>query len=689
MKSESIAKLNLNNFIATERKICDSAYPEIHWDSDSWSILKLDPSYRAVPFDLVFNVNAQPIVGREVDQPIKKTPLPSPYIEFCKALVIYLKRSLGVKARAIYAYLNEAKRLYNVMYFRSETSPISLLNYHFQYLHDYLAEIGYVQLYDATTNLSKISSIIDSFGISVSETAYQTSEKPKRQHLKVKHKDEEPEGKEFSRAAVEAYAIATNNPVSEGEEILLRTLDLLFAMGQRANEVTHIPLDCWVERVEKDAHGRIIRNPKSGEAINTYGIRYYAEKKALDRVHWLADQDVSFARRAVERLKILTKNARVVAKFQRMNPERMWDVDPSREMTFPEIVRYLSFATYYGLQSFIQKLGVITVTKGPLHIHRYCKAGDIERSIMANKVLGPHIANTVALADDSGKPVLYKEQLLSLAFDGDFRIKRKDNLLRVVVVKLTVPDLNRALGADPRRESIFDRRGLTEADGSRIVMTTHMPRHWRNTLYEIAGMSEAQQALALGRADISQNPHYQHATIEEKNASLHEFINTRNPQKRLELFKEGIRDGAIQGSVPNTYNKLRARSSVEADEFLETHVMAAHVTPYGACSHDFSKAPCPKHLQCFDSCSHLHRTENPNEVIQLDELIAMQGKNIDRMKKCGCDDAGADTWIEIEERKLKGMKAAREIPVSGSSIKIFPEGKVVNGKRRQSAVREN
>ncbi|MDD2657586.1 MAG: hypothetical protein PHD04_02915 [Candidatus Pacebacteria bacterium] len=590
---------------------------------------------------------------------------------------------MGVKARAIYAYLNEAKRLYNVMYFRNETSPISLLNYHFQYLHDYLAEIGYVQLYDATTNLSKISSIIDSFGISVSETAYKTSEKPKRQHLKVKHKDEEPEGKEFSRAAVEAYAIATNNPISEGEEILLRTLDLLFAMGQRANEVTHIPLDCWVERVEKDAHGRIIRNPKSGEAINTYGVRYYAEKKAQDRVHWFADQDVSFARRAVERLKILTEKARVVAKFQRINPERMWNLDPNQEMYYPEIMEYLSFASQDGLQKFLKKLRVTPLSPG-----KY-RAGDIEHAMLKNKNFGTNIASTVALADDSGKPVLYKEQLLGLAFDGDFRMKRKDNLLRVVVAKLTVVDLNCVLGAVHGYESIFDRRGLTEADGSRIVMTTHMPRHWRNTLYEIAGMSEAQQALALGRADISQNPHYQHATIEEKNASLHEFINTRNPQKRLELFKEGIRDGTIQGSVPNTYNKLRARSPVEAEEFLETHVMAAHVTPYGACSHDFSKAPCPKHLQCFDSCSHLHRTENPNEAMQLDELIAMQGKNIDRMKQCGCGDAGADTWIEIEERKLKGMEAAREIYAPGTSIQIFPEGKVVNGKRRRSAVRED
>ena len=363
MKAESVAKLNLNNFIATERKICESAFPELDWDADAWPILKIDPSYRAVPFELVFAVNSQPIKGHKFVQLPKKSLLPSPYREFCKALIIYLKRSMGIKARALYAYLNEAKRLYNVMYFRGETSPIHLKNYHFQYLHDYLAEIGYVQLYDATTNLTKISGIIDSLGISMTGTAYKTSEKPRRQHHKVKFKGEEPNGKEFSREAVEAYAVISNNPVSEGEEILLRTLDLLFAMGQRANEVTHIPLDCWVERVEKDSQGRLLRIPKTGDLIKTYGIRYYAEKKAKDRVHWFADQDVAFARRAVERLKILTKDARAVARFQRENPGRMWDIKPDREMSYGELFKYLSFASHDGLQKFLKKLGVRPCSK--------------------------------------------------------------------------------------------------------------------------------------------------------------------------------------------------------------------------------------------------------------------------------------------------------------------------------------
>jgi hypothetical protein len=295
----------------------------------------------------------------------------------------------------------------------------------------------------------------------------------------------------------------------------------------------------------------------------------------------------------------------------------------------------------------------------------------------------------VALSDESGKPILFKDQLLSLAFDGDFRFKRKENQLRVIVSKLDVVDLNRALGADPKYESIFDRRGLKDADGSRIVMTTHMPRHWRNTLYEIAGMSEAQQALALGRADISQNPHYQHATIEEKNSSLHELINTRNPLRKVELFKQGVREGFVGGHIAQTYRLLNDRSPIESEEFLNIHVMAVHVTPYGICAHDFSKTPCPKHLQCFDSCSHLHRTDNPTEEKLLRQLIDRQENNIKRMKHCGCGDEGASKWLEIEERKLNGMKAALDIKVQGIPIRVFPKGHKVNETRRRSAVRDD
>lgn len=679
MPNESIAKLNLNTFIATERQICTSAFPKILWESNSWSISDLDPSYRGQPFQLTFNVHSMPIQKDNVVQPEKHTPLPTPYREFCKAFVIHIRRSRGVKARSINAHLIEAKRLYNVMYFRGESSPTKLKIYHFQYLEDYLAEIDYVQLYDATTTLTKIAELIDRFDISIDGTGYKSSVRPNRQHLRVRYEDEEPSGKEFSREAIEAYAAATNAPINNGEEILLRTIDLLIAMGQRGNEVTHIPLDCWVEQVEKNEKG-VIQNDGNGKAIKTYGIRYYAEKHAVDRVHYLADPDVPLAKRAVERLTILCEKARAVARFQRQNPNRIWDVDPDIIMTYTHIHKHLSFATNDGLQKFLSRIGVKPTFNG-----RY-RAGDIETALLKHKRLSKVISNHAALSDESGKVVLYKHELLSLGFDGQFRMKRANNQISVVVDKISTIQLNKALGASPIDESIFDRRGLTEADGSRITITTHLPRHWRNTLYEMGGMSEVQQALATGRVKVSQNRAYQHASIQSKNSLLHDFIHARDPGKRLDLFKKSVREGLVEGNIVTAYNKIKMESLIDAETFLNEQVMAVHVTPYGACSHDFSKAPCPKHLQCFNSCSHLHRTNNPDETKQLEALITAQRKNIERMKSCGDSEAGADVWIETEIQKLHGMEAALRVNIPAVPIRIFPNGHKVNGPRKSSAV---
>jgi len=87
--------------------------------------------------------------------------------------------------------------------------------------------------------------------------------------------------------------------------------------------------------------------------------------------------------------------------------------------------------------------------------------------------------------------------VLSIRFEGAYRFKERDaNIFTVFPGRTTLREINGALGTIPGIESIFDRRKLMEADGSRIMLTSHQPRHWRNTLYELAGMSNVQQALA-------------------------------------------------------------------------------------------------------------------------------------------------------------------------------------------------
>ena len=200
----------------------------------------------------------------------------------------------------------------------------------------------------------------------------------------------------------------------------------------------------------------------------------------------------------------------------------------------------------------------------------------------------------------------------------------------------------------------------------------------------MAGMTEVQQALTLGRRDLTQNRSYQHASIEKRNESLSRFKDTFNPAERLKLFKEGVKTGWVQGQATETYNYLQKQDPLLAESFLETHVLAAHITPYGACAHDFSKAPCPKYLKCFDKCGHLHRTSDPNETDKLQELEARLQKNIERMERQSSQ-VCSDHWIKHEISKLEGVRQALSItPHENEFTPVFEDGLMIDQKRNSA-----
>ena len=146
-----------------------------------------------------------------------------------------------------------------------------------------------------------------------------------------------------SREAMEAYALCTNNPTNDGEEILLRVIDLLIATGQRGNEVAVIPYDCWVERPIIGAKGEVVVDA-NGNSLVECGIRYFAEKQFQSRVHWFAESDIPLARRAVERLKALTIEQREIAAWQEQHPGHIWIYPPQSVIPETVVLDWLGFS---------------------------------------------------------------------------------------------------------------------------------------------------------------------------------------------------------------------------------------------------------------------------------------------------------------------------------------------------------
>jgi len=201
-----------------------------------------------------------------------------------------------------------------------------------------------------------------------------------------------------------------------------------------------------------------------------------------------------------------------------------------------------------------------------------------------------------------------------------------------------------------------------------------------------------QQALALGRKRLDQNSAYQHTTIEEVTSKHQEFLAFSSFEERIDFLHKGIRSGAIKGPVTTAYHELlRNNDPIKADAFLNVHATAMHVTPFGACTHDFAQAPCPKHLQCWNACSNLHLTGSEREREMLALQVKSLSESIEIMRITGVGEAGADVWLADQESKLQNLKNVLAQD-SIQSIQVFPDGQpktVSQHTKRKSAVADD
>ncbi len=692
----SRASQRLGGFVTQEQAIFHSLPISTPWASSLWGVGSWLPQ-RGKQNTLTFETHRQALEKTGYPSPAKG-PLPLVFQDFNKALIVYLQRTRSLQFSMVAAYNIAIRRVYNPLFERGASDPTQLTRGDFDRVVEFLRQSGYKNLYDATSHLQVVADTIDILQLTKIAIHFEHDAKPeKRRHDYISLHDPDRTVKQRksdeklpSREAMEAYALCSNNPLNDSEEILLRIIDLLIATGQRGNEVAVIPYDCWVERPIKGATGEIVVDA-NGKRLVECGIRYFAEKHFQSRVHWFAESDVPLARRAVTRLKLLTQEQREIAKWQEDNPGRLWDYSPKKEMSEAEIFSWLGFSqnrdSSRNLNVYFSRNGI-----HPSKVSRQkYLAGDIESFLV------PKLHGHAALTENvSGKlrVVLKTSETLAIAFDGQFRLGgREANVFRAIPRRVMLADINRALGADPRFSSIFSRRSLFEADGTPIKLTSHQPRHWRNTIYHLTGMSDVQQALALGRKRLDQNVYYQHTSIEENTATHQEFLAFNSHHDRIDFLHAGIRDKRIQGALTDSYHALLSdKGAITAEAFLTVHATALHVTPFGGCIHDFSQAPCPKHLQCWNGCSHLHLMGTPSERANLKKQADNLTNAITIMRDAGAGEAGSDVWLADQEDKLNNLRSVLARDTNVGVQRVFPDGHpvtVADTDKRHSSVSDD
>lgn len=702
----SRARQSLDGFIAQEQAIFQSLPVSTPWGDPLWGIGNWLPQRGHNKHALTFETHRQALEKTGYPAPTKG-PLPSAFQDFSKALIVYLQRTRNLKFSMVAAYNIAVRRLYNPLFERGVSDPIQLTRGDFDRVVGFLRESGYKNLYDAISHLQVIADTIDNLKLTEIAIHFEHDAKPeKRRHDYISLHDPDRAVKQRksddrlpSREAMEAYAICSNNPLNDGEEILLRVIDLLIATGQRGNEVAVIPYDCWVERPIKGTTGEVVVDAH-GKPLVECGIRYFAEKQFQSRVHWLAESDIPLARRAVERLKTLTNEQREIAAWQELHPGRIWSYPPQSVISDAKVLDWLGFSearsASRNLYLFLTRNGVHPFDNEPdekrgRSLKRRYVAGEIERLIV------PKLRGHAVLTENVGGQVrilLRTSETLAIAFDGQFRFGgREANVFRAVPRRVTIVDINHALGDDEKYTSIFSRRSLTESDGTPIRLTSHQPRHWRNTIYHLTGMSDVQQALALGRKRLDQNVYYQHTSIEENIAAHQEFLAFNSYHERIDFLHTGIRDKRIHGALTDSYHALLSdKGTTTAEAFLTVHATALHVTPFGGCIHDFSQAPCPKHLQCWNGCSHLHLLGTPSERVNLEKQAKNLTKAISIMRDAGSGEAGSDVWLADQEDKLNNLKSVLARDANGGVQRVFPNGRpitVADSDKRHSSVSDD
>jgi hypothetical protein len=662
--------------VSQARALLDEAQTGIEWRSATWNIARWMAKREA-------SASARNLLFT-LPRSFKRTervPLPEPFADFAKAMVVLLWHRTRVGPDRLGVSLLALRYLFVVLERRGCTMPWQLR------VEDFIdALAGYrrtgIESYAAYgfgRSLATIADEMDYFAITSVPLEFHNPISPPRVRVSLPdaaHPNRRIGGERLpSAGALAIYAECTNNPTNDEERILLRAIDLHIAMGTRIGEALTVPLDCWIEEEVRDTGSQEGRHLPNGQSLARCGIRFYPEKGYDIAVNWLADQDIPLARRAITELTTLCAEARSVAKWLEEHSGRLWDHSPDELISASQLMQYIPHATVEGLLCGMRQRRIRVARSrrtGQSPDHTLYRAGDIERafSIPAYRL--------AAIAGEQGQVVLKLSDALCVKFDGQFSfVHRFRNYRRPLLV--TAADINKALGGR-NDQSIFDRRQMTVEDefgrSQRIRMNAHSTRHWKNSLYDLGGMSDLEQTWAMHRKSIRQSKVYQHRTAEEQTAVMRRFLDLSFTERR-NFLRSAIRNKTVAGPLADAYHDLHVNNPTKAEEFLTIHASGIHVTPWGICANDFTLAPCRKYLQCYDDCHHYHRTGDEDEQRRLEDLRKTMLTSLEATRENASGEAGSDKWIVMLEAKLANLDRALAIGPStrqAGLVQIFPAG---------------
>lgn len=431
--------------------------------------------------------------------------------------------------------------------------------------------------------------------------------------------------------------IFAGNPTNPRDIFTSSVVALLMCVPSRVSEVLALHVDCEVKEVKRN-----------GELA--YGLRFQPAKGAQPQIKWVPEPMVGLAKEAIARVKKLTEEARKIAVWYETSPDLFY-----RHVDCPD---ELEFAPLTAVQA-CQAVGIGYYPK------KMAKTGLRQVKLPVNDG-----ENTLHSLNQWVTEKLPKEFPW---FDMERRVKYSQalfcmqrHLLRpdittspVQIVKPHANWINSDLETSKTltgylQKSIFDRNGFSGEGGGSLKVTSHQFRHLLNTMAQRGGLSQVEVARWSGRANMKQNRDYDHMDEYE----LVDMLRVHDDS--LELY----------GSLEELREQIVTKLPMKRQEINLLMMPTAHITEYGFCVHDFTMAPCQKHLDCLNCTEQVcvkgdKRLEGVRFIYEKNkELLAKANQEI------ADGSAGADRWYE---HLLQTKERAKEL------IAILENPEIKNG----------
>jgi len=429
-----------------------------------------------------------------------------------------------------------------------------------------------------------------------------------------------------SDAALNALAeIFSSDPEDTQARFVTSYAALLMCAPSRVSEVLDLSVNCIHE--EKDSGGSL-----------QVGLRWHANKGGGSGIKFIPSSMQDIAKEAVRRLTILSENGRQVAKWYEekngafFRPESLRDIPEDFPLTVNQVREVLNVSPN-------NKKGINEVVRQYLRNHP-----DLYEKMKLN--VGIITFEDLSRVSRDALPTTfpYVDKSIGLKWSEALFSYRLNELHYKAVrpYELWRPKgniFNSLLSTSDNRETIFQRYGYQEEDGSEINITSHQFRHYLNTLAQKGAVGELDIAKWSGRANIHQNNVYNHMTDDD--------------------YLDRVARSEIMVSIGSPLAKIKEKdinapvTVADLDVATTGHDRIAHVTEFGFCVHDFAFSPCQKCADCLN-CSEQVCIKGDGEKLERlkkqRDLLSKQLRNAVQAE----DDKiwGANRWVIHQSRTI-------------------------------------